>query len=96
MNDATLAAKVESELFRDASVPKGRINVNAENGTVILRGIAASRDQIEKLLATTASIDGVRIARSLLRTPDDATETAIEREGSSRTPVAGAIGGDSR
>src|SRR5688572_16343164 len=31
-NDAALAAKVETELFRDPSVPKGTINVNAERG----------------------------------------------------------------
>ena len=96
MNDATLAAKVESELFRDPGVPKGRINVNAENGTVILRGVAESRDQIEKLLATTASIHGVSVARSLLRTPDEPVETAIERKGASPAPVAGGVRGDSR
>lgn len=37
-NDATLAQKVMSELFRDEDVPKGSINVNAENGVVQLRG----------------------------------------------------------
>jgi hypothetical protein len=96
MNDATLAAKVETELFRDPDVPKGRININAENGTVILRGVAQSRDQIEHLLAQTASIDGVRVARSLLRTPDEPVETAIERHGESRAPVAGTAGQGSR
>jgi hypothetical protein len=89
MDDATLAHKVETELFRDPSVPKGRININAENGSVILRGVADSRDQIEKLLATTASIEGVRTARSLLRTPDEAIETAIERARQSPAEVFG-------
>lgn len=36
-NDATLKAKVESELFRDPRIPKGSINVNAESGVVQLR-----------------------------------------------------------
>jgi hypothetical protein len=89
MNDATLTAKVESQLFRDPKVPKGRININAENGTVVLRGVAETRDQIEHLLAQTASIDGVRVARSLLRTADEPVETAIERQGKSPMPVAG-------
>jgi hypothetical protein len=89
MNDATLTAKVESQLFRDPKVPKGRININAENGTVVLRGVAETRDQIEHLLAQTASIDGVRVARSLLRTADEPVETAIERQGKLPIPVAG-------
>lgn len=33
-DDATLAQKVMSELFRDPHVPKGAINVNPENGVV--------------------------------------------------------------
>ena len=33
-DDATLAHKVETQIFRDAHVPKGQINVNAENGIV--------------------------------------------------------------
>src|SRR5687768_809225 len=37
-NDPALAAKVETELFRDPEVPKGQINVNVENGVVVLRG----------------------------------------------------------
>ncbi len=37
-DDVTLARKVESEIFRDADVPKGQINVNAENGVIVLRG----------------------------------------------------------
>jgi len=37
-DDVTLARQVESELFRDEQVPKGQINVNAENGKVYLRG----------------------------------------------------------
>ena len=89
IDDVTLAHKVETELFRDPTVAKGRININAENGTVILRGVADSRDQIEKLLATTAGIDGVHIARSLLRTPDEAVETAIERRGRSPAEILG-------
>ena len=96
MNDATLTAKVESELFRDAKVPKGRINVNAEKGTVILRGIAETRDQIEHILAQTASIEGVRVARSLLRTPDEPVETPIERPGEAAQQVAAAAGSEHR
>src|SRR5919199_1171909 len=34
LDDVTLARKVESELFRDADVPKGQVNVSVENGVV--------------------------------------------------------------
>src|SRR5881275_1397392 len=37
-DDVTLARKVESEIFRSEEVPKGEINVNAEDGVVYLRG----------------------------------------------------------
>src|SRR5439155_15666345 len=33
-DDATLAHKVETIIFRDADVPKGQININAEDGVV--------------------------------------------------------------
>jgi osmotically-inducible protein OsmY len=42
-DDAALARKVETELFRDADVPKGDINVNAEDGVVFLRGRSKTR-----------------------------------------------------
>jgi hypothetical protein len=32
-DDASLARKVETEIFRPAEVPKGKINVNAEKGS---------------------------------------------------------------
>jgi hypothetical protein len=95
MNDATLAAKVESELFRDPKVPKGRININAEQGTVVLRGVVDSPDQIEHLLAQTASIEGVREARSLLRTADEPVEAPLERPRKTPVRAAGATGSES-
>jgi hypothetical protein len=75
-DDTTLAHKVETELFRDKRVPKGRMNINAEKGTVVLRGVVDSRDEIERILAVTMSIDGVRAVQSLLRTPNEATTRA--------------------
>ena len=37
-NDAALVQEVETRLFRDPNVPKGRININAEEGVIVLRG----------------------------------------------------------
>ena len=69
LDDATLAHKVESILFRDASVPKGRINVNAENGVVYLRGQLERADLIRSIEARVRQIAGVRGVVSLLHVP---------------------------
>src|SRR5919197_60335 len=52
-DDVTLARKVESEIFRDAEVPKGKINVNAERGKVVLRGEVDSPKLIDDLVEKT-------------------------------------------
>lgn len=69
-NDATLQAKVESELFRDPSIPKGRMNLNVENGVVILRGVGDTPEQIERIVAATRAVAGVRDVHSLLHLAD--------------------------
>jgi osmotically-inducible protein OsmY len=68
-DDVTLARKVESEIFRDADVPKGKINVNAENGKVVLRGEADSLEMIEELVAKARQVQGVQDVENLLHTP---------------------------
>jgi osmotically-inducible protein OsmY len=68
-DDATLAHKVETELFRDADVPKGDINVNAEDGVVYLRGEVADEGLAEVLGKSARKIQGVREVENLLHTP---------------------------
>jgi hypothetical protein len=68
-NDETLAHKVETELFRDAEVPKGQINVNAQDGVVQLRGEVPNEDMIEDLVDKTRSVQGVLDVENLLHTP---------------------------
>lgn len=75
-NDATLAHKVQSELFRDPEIPKGRININAEKGCIVLRGVADSPAQIEMIELRVRDIGGVQDVRNLLHlentpAPDD-------------------------
>ena len=65
-DDVTLARKVETEIFRDADVPKGRINVNAENGKVVLRGEVDSPEMIEDLVSKARKVKGVQDVESLL------------------------------
>lgn len=68
-DDVTLARKVESEIFRDADVPKGRINVNAEGGTVYLRGEIDDPDLIKDLEKAARKVQGVREVENLLHAP---------------------------
>lgn len=71
-DDATLARKVESEIFREPDVPKGKINVNAENGKVVLRGEVDSAEMIDDLVEKTRKVQGVQEVESLLHTPGEA------------------------
>jgi osmotically-inducible protein OsmY len=69
-DDVTLARKVETEIFRDADVPKGQINVNAEDGVVFLRG-EVEPDLIEELAARARSVQGVLGVENLLHAPGE-------------------------
>jgi osmotically-inducible protein OsmY len=68
-DDVTLARKVESEIFRDADVPKGQINVNVEDGVVYLRGELEQPDLIDDLGAQARKVQGVRAVENLLHAP---------------------------
>jgi len=65
-NDATLARKVETVIFRPADVPKGQIVVNAQNGIVQLRGEVPRPELVEELERKTRKIQGVRDVENLL------------------------------
>ena len=68
-NDATLTAKVESEVLRGVDVPKGQINVNAEGGIIVLRGQVARSELIPELEAKVRKVHGVLDVENLLHLP---------------------------
>jgi osmotically-inducible protein OsmY len=68
-DDVTLARKVESEIFRDADVPKGKINVNAEGGVIYLRGELDDPDLIKDLEKAARNVQGVSEVENLLHAP---------------------------
>jgi osmotically-inducible protein OsmY len=74
-DDVTLARKVETEIFRDAEVPKGKINVNAENGKIVLRGEADSSEMIDDLVNKARGVQGVQDVENLLHIPGDPART---------------------
>ena len=67
LNDPALARKVESEIFRDAEAPKGKVDVNVENRVVYLRG-KVDQETAEKLVSEAQQVDGVERVESLLET----------------------------
>jgi osmotically-inducible protein OsmY len=69
MSDATLKSKVETELFRDETVPKGQIEVTVVNGIVELRGQVKRPDDKTELGAQAEAIPEVREVRNLLHLP---------------------------
>jgi hypothetical protein len=68
-NDATLVDKVRSEVLRGADMPKGSININAENGVVILRGEVDRPELIEELERKVRKVHGVEGVENLLHVP---------------------------
>jgi osmotically-inducible protein OsmY len=74
-DDVTLARKVETEIFRDAEVPKGKININAEQGKVVLRGEADSAEMIDELVGKARKVQGVQEVENLLHTPGEPAPT---------------------
>jgi osmotically-inducible protein OsmY len=75
LNDEGLKAKVESEIFRDADVPKGDISVNVEHGVVYLRGEVGDPSAITKLAQATEQVEGVRGVENLLHGPGEPAPT---------------------
>lgn len=80
-DDNTLRDRVESELFRDSSIPKGDLNIFVVDGIVDLRGELASQDQIDMVVQRAQGIEHVKGVRSYLHlphTPAPNKEEAIE------------------
>lgn len=69
LDDATITHKVETTLFRDDSVEKGKIDVNTADGVVWLRGEAKTPDQIKELEAKALAIPQVKQVENLLHLP---------------------------
>ena len=78
LNDPALARKVESEIFRDDAIPKGKISVNAEYGVIYLRGELPDRETIEELATRARAVDGVRAVENLTHLPDEPAPTKDE------------------
>lgn len=80
-DDVTLVQRVQSTVFADAGMPKGRVNLNAEDGTIVLRGEVERPEQMAELERAVRAVPGVRGVRNLLHpsgTPAPGKAAAIE------------------
>ena len=75
LNDPALAAKVESEVFRDQQIPKDKLSVNVEDGAVYLRGEVPDQDTMDELIARARKVDGVKGVENLTHLPSEAAPT---------------------
>src|SRR3954468_17811948 len=82
LDDATITDKVESTLFRDAKVDKGKIDVNTANGVVWLRGEARTPEMIKALEAKAREVPEVKDVENLLHLPKTPANKKLHR----RTP----------
>jgi BON domain len=69
LDDVTITRKVETVLFRQESVDKGKVSVSTAKGVVTLRGEAKTPELIKALEATTRQIPEVREVENLLHLP---------------------------
>jgi hypothetical protein len=69
LDDVSLVRKVESELFRDRTIPKGPISINADRGIVVLRGELEDATQIQRIEHQVRTVAGVRDVENLLHPP---------------------------
>lgn len=92
MDDATLKAKVESTVFRDAGAPKDKVTVTVVDGIVELRGEVKRPEDVRALEARTRAIPEVRDVQSLLhlrRTPARRQTTSRAKPAAASKPRTG-------
>jgi osmotically-inducible protein OsmY len=83
-DDLTLRDRVESEVFRNADLPKGQINLDVQSGVVTIRGLVDNAFQIASVEKAVLKVPGVVGVENLLHvdgTP--APNTARARENAS-------------
>ena len=87
LDDATLARKVESEVFRDPLIAKGGINVNVEDGVVVVRGQVDRPDDIVRIEDAVRRIPDVLDVQNLLHLPGAPAPNKAEAMTTERPPT---------
>jgi osmotically-inducible protein OsmY len=68
-DDATLAQRIQSEVFGAADVPKDRLSLDVVDGVATLRGELDTQEAIDALALRVARIPGVRDVEVLVHLP---------------------------
>lgn len=70
VDDTTLTQRVESEIYRDASLPRGLVTLHARDGVVTLRGALERHEQMRAFEEAVRKVPGVRDVENLLHLPE--------------------------
>ena len=79
MDDATLADRVRSEIFRAQDAPKGDVSVDVQAGVVYLRGAIDDEAWIERLATEARKVQGITGVKNLLHKPGTPAPAAEPR-----------------
>ena len=80
VDDATLADRVRSEIFRDADAPKGDVSVDVQAGVAYLRGEVSDQAWIDRLGDEARKVDGISAVKNLLHAPGTPAPPAEPRD----------------
>jgi len=90
LDDATIARKVESALFRDRRIAKGKVDVNVADGVVYLHGVARTPELIKLAESRAQGVPEVRQVENLLHLPKTPaptrTDTPARQRKAKRSP----------
>jgi len=78
-DDATLADRVKSEIFRAPDAPKGGVSVDVQAGVAYLRGEVADEAWIERFGSAARKVHGITGVKNLLHAPGTPTPAAEPR-----------------
>ncbi len=79
-----LKDKVQSEVFAGDKYPKGKINVNVENGVVVLRGELDEAGKIAELEQDVRTVTGVVDVQNLVHLPGESAPNKEAAEEASK------------
>jgi osmotically-inducible protein OsmY len=79
MDDATLADRVRSEIFRPADAPKGSVSVDVQAGVAYLRGEVSDQAWIDRFGTEARKVQGIDGVKNLLHAPGTPTPAAEPR-----------------
>jgi hypothetical protein len=78
VDDLTLRDRVESEIFRDASLPKGRLNFDVESGVVTIRGQVDNAYEIASIEKAVLKVRGVNGVENLMHVEGTPAPNKVE------------------